>query len=269
MDTLGIATTGLFILSIISNDGSAIQWTSKATFNETSTDFLEVNLESSRQSALVQGGDTVIYNVSISYRRENLNNDVERERLSAYESYCQYVKEMQNTTLFSGGESFLNCTNITRIVVSNFTCNSSDGINCAYNNLTDNSTFFPNGSSINYTLITKTVEKNVTSLQCVNSTTPLVPYKPDILPASYFNLTYNAFDIEVELPEEFNIDEVEDLVLSRKLSNVTTDCTEHVVNSSYTKDVTNSRVMFQLYIGNVSWNGFILVSASVTERVMH
>ena len=165
----------------------------------------------------------------------------------------------------------LNCTNVTRTVETNNTCNSSDGIHCVYNltEFSGNSSNHSEAGNITlYSLIVKKVQHNVTSLNCVNITTPLVKFKPTIHPPSHFNLSYENMEIEIELPSEFNIDSIENLMLTNRFDNVTLNCTQFVVNSSYSRHLGKAKVTFQVQFSNISWNGTLMITASVSERVV-
>ena len=254
---------------------------SQAIFQAIPGTSLKVQLQSSESQKLIEGGTNIEFEVRISYESEYIFSGVNEQRQSEFNEYCNYVEELRNTVLYSGGEMFVNCTNFTRIVESNYTCNSSDGINCLAN-ATANSTLFAGNWSLlnttnssllqnvtnNITEIVKKVYQNITSSYCVNSTTPLVSYKPTIHPPEYFNLTYQTLEIDVHLPSQFDINSVESLKLTHDFTNVTLNCTKYVVNSTDTKHHSKPSVKLHVQFSNVSWNGSMVISASVSERVV-
>ena len=247
---------------------------------------LKVQLQSSESQDLVQGGTNINFEVSISHQSGAASSEVEKQRESEFNEYCIYVEKLKNTVLYRGGETFLNCTNLTQIVETNYTCDSSDGMNCIVNstlNSTVNSTLFSgNWSSLNatnsalnssivqlnITKIVKKVYRDVTSLYCVNSTTPLVGYKPIIHPPEYFNLTYQTVEVEVDLPSEFDINSVDELTLNHGFSNVTHNCIKYLVNGTNTKHVNKPSIKLQVQFANTSWNGSMVIYGSVSERVI-
>lgn len=280
MDILNIVVVLSFVLQLFHFCyGDNLQWRSNANFGLANETSLDVKLESSTVSSLVQGGHVINFNITVSYRsrryEDEVRNESHAELENAFESYCQYVEELRNKDIYIGGDNVSNCTNITIIVMSNFTCNSSDGVNCVYN-LTANSTVFAGnfsshnetGNVTSYTLIIKRVQHNITSLNCVNVTTPLVKIIPIIHPPSHFNITYESVEIELELPSEFNIESIEDLKLTNGFKNITLNCTQFVVNSSYSKHPSKPKITLQVQFSNISWNGTMMVTASVSERVV-
>ena len=260
----------------------AIDPQSKVIFQSSTRTSLKVQLESSESQELVEGGTNINFEVAISYQSGAISSGIEKQRQSEFNEYCNYVEKLKNTVLYRGGETFLNCTNLTRIVESNYTCNSSDGLNCIENstvnstlfsgnwsllnttNSTSNSSFF----RINITTIAKKVYKNITYLHCVNSTTPLVSYKPIIYPPEYFNLTYQTMEVDVDLPSEFDINSVDSLTLTHSFSNITQNCTKYVVNGTYTKHASNPSIKLQVQFANITWNASMVIYASVSERVI-
>ena len=242
---------------------------SEVVFETVTGTSLNVQLESSESRKPVEGGTDINLEVTISYQTAG-----DEQRQSEFNEYCSYSEKLKNTVLYKGGETFLNCTNLTRIVESNYTCNSSDGMNCISNATTNLTLFSGNWSFINetnssnITEIVKKVYQNITSLYCFNFTTPLVSYRPTILSPEYFNLTYQTLEIDVELPSEFNINFVENLRVTNDFSNVTSNCTEYVVNSTYTKHADKPSIKLFVQFSNISWNGSMIINSSVSERVV-
>jgi hypothetical protein len=260
-------TQNLFVLAQLDLMSTQSQVLFEAVTAGTS---LKVHLQSSESRKLIEGGTDIQFEVTISF-----HSPTDEQRQSEFHEYCNYAEKLKNSVLYKGGETFLNCTNVTQIVESNHTCNSTDGINCISNTTTTNSTLFSgNFTSQNITNInniTEIVNKvyhNITSLHCVNSTTPLVSYKPTILPPGYFNLTYETLEIDVELPSEFDINSVEELRLTNDFSNVTSNCTEYVVNSTYAKHANKPSIKLFVQFSNISWNGSMVIYSSVSERVV-
>lgn len=251
------------------------RWQSKTIFGVSERTSLEAMLESSATSLLVQGGNKINFNLTVSYRREEVSNKSVAEVESAVESYCQYVEELKKKDIYVGGEIIVNCTNVTKTVDSNYTCNSSDGVSCIFNFTRNSTAFVGNSSYLNetrnvtsYSLIVMKAQRNVTSRLCVNVTTPLVKVDPVVNPPSHFNLSHQNLEIEVELPAQFHIESIENLALSHQFDNITLNCTEYVVNSSYTKNPSKPKIKLQVQFANISWNGSMVVSAMVTERVL-
>lgn len=260
----------------------AIDPQSQVIFQASTGTSLNVQLVSSESQELVEGGTNINFKVAISYQSGAISSGVEKQRQSEFNEYCNYVEKLKNTVLYRGGETFLNCTNLTRIVESNYTCNSSDGLNCIENSTVNSTLFSGNWSllnttnstsnsslfQVNITTIVKTVYKNITSLHCVNSTTPLVSYKPIIQSPDYFNLTYQAMEVDVDLPSEFDINSVDSLTLTHGFSNVTQNCTKYVVNGTYTKHASKPSIKLQVQFANITWNGSMVIYTSVSERVI-
>ncbi len=278
-----INLTGVFLLQSLFGlaQMDSIDPESQVIFQGVTGTSLKVQLQSSESQKLVQGGTNINFEVTISYQSGAMLNGFDEQRQNEFDEYCSYVEKLRKTVLYRGGETFLNCTNLTRIVESNYTCNSSDGINCIANTTVNSTLFSGNWSSLNttnstlnsrllqnVTEIVKKVYRNITSVYCVNSTTPLVGYKPTIHPPEYFNLTYQTLEIDVDLPSEFNINSVESLRLTNHFTNVTSNCTKYVVNSTYTKHASKPSVKINVQFSNISWNGSMVIYSSVSERVV-
>ncbi|XP_028390926.1 uncharacterized protein LOC114515809 [Dendronephthya gigantea] len=244
---------------------------------------LKVEFTSSESQSVVEGGTNINFNITISYDSATIHSGVDEKRQSEFNEYCKYVEELRGTVLYRGGDTFLNCTNVTRLVESNYTCNSTDGINCILNATDISPSIFGNWSLLNVTNSTlnssslqnnarnlteilKTVYRNVTSVVCVNSTTPLVAYKPTIQPPGYFNLTYQTVEIDIVLPREFDINSVESLKLMHDFKNSSKNCTSYIVNSTIDAEMPN--VTLRVQLANISWSGSMIIHSSVSERVI-
>ena len=278
---LTINLTAVFLLQnlFVLVQMDSIDSESEVMFYSASASVLKVQLQSSESDELVHGGTVIDFELTISYQTGTIFSDVDKERQSDFNDYCNYVERLQKTVLYRGGETIINCTNITRTVESNYTCNSSDGIHCIDNTTANLQLFSGNWSLLNssnsslpqnvtITEIVKKAFQNVTFLHCVNSTTPLIGYKPTIHPPGFFNLTYQTMEINIDLPSELNIDAIDSLTLTHDFDNVTQNCTKFVVNSTDTKHASKPSIKVNVQFANISWNGSMVIHATVSERVI-